>query len=203
MFCPKCRTEYRKGFYICADCGVTLVPELPPEEQDQPVPEYVSKAEEKLGLKLLAEAPSNTILLKTTNDSMEAITIAGLLDVNGIASYTISKGPSSDIGRLDWSLLTYNIFVDDNLFNQAQKIINSQDTNTDVDREWMLYKQKEEKKEAFWGRTTGLIIAIFFYTLSLLPMKESDATMRHILEGASICFVLLVLISCYRGKKSK
>ncbi len=31
MFCPKCRYEYREGFSKCADCGVALVPELPPE----------------------------------------------------------------------------------------------------------------------------------------------------------------------------
>ena len=33
MFCPKCRTEYREGFTVCADCTVDLVDELPPEPQ--------------------------------------------------------------------------------------------------------------------------------------------------------------------------
>ena len=33
MFCPKCRSEYRNGFYKCADCGVDLVSELPPETE--------------------------------------------------------------------------------------------------------------------------------------------------------------------------
>ena len=32
-FCPKCRVEYREGFTVCADCGVPLVHELPPEER--------------------------------------------------------------------------------------------------------------------------------------------------------------------------
>jgi hypothetical protein len=31
MFCPKCKSEYEKGFYKCADCGVDLVGALPPE----------------------------------------------------------------------------------------------------------------------------------------------------------------------------
>lgn len=31
MFCPKCKSEYREGFYKCADCGVDLVGEQPPE----------------------------------------------------------------------------------------------------------------------------------------------------------------------------
>lgn len=39
MFCPKCRTEYRKGFSRCADCDVDLVMELPPEPG--PSEEYV------------------------------------------------------------------------------------------------------------------------------------------------------------------
>ena len=31
MFCPKCKSEYREGFYKCADCDVYLVSELPPQ----------------------------------------------------------------------------------------------------------------------------------------------------------------------------
>jgi hypothetical protein len=34
MFCPKCKGEYEKGFYKCADCGVDLVGALPPEPAD-------------------------------------------------------------------------------------------------------------------------------------------------------------------------
>ena len=31
MFCPQCKSEYEKGFYKCADCGVDLVGALPKE----------------------------------------------------------------------------------------------------------------------------------------------------------------------------
>lgn len=44
MFCPKCRAEYREGFYRCSDCDVDLVSELPPELE----PEFVDY-EEVLG----------------------------------------------------------------------------------------------------------------------------------------------------------
>lgn len=33
-WCPKCKTEYREGFTVCADCGSELVSELPAEEQN-------------------------------------------------------------------------------------------------------------------------------------------------------------------------
>lgn len=36
MFCPLCKTEYREGFYTCADCSVPLVPEIHLTEEQQP-----------------------------------------------------------------------------------------------------------------------------------------------------------------------
>jgi hypothetical protein len=36
MFCPKCRTEFRKGFAACSDCEIPLVDELPPETSPEP-----------------------------------------------------------------------------------------------------------------------------------------------------------------------
>jgi hypothetical protein len=31
MICPQCKAQYRDGFYKCADCGIDLIPALPPE----------------------------------------------------------------------------------------------------------------------------------------------------------------------------
>jgi hypothetical protein len=60
MFCPKCRTEYREGFSVCADCNVDLVRELPPE----PKPEYI-KYEEIMA----TYNPADVALIKSLLDA--------------------------------------------------------------------------------------------------------------------------------------
>ena len=40
MYCPRCRAEFRGGFFECSDCSIPLVESLPPEEP-KPIPEYV------------------------------------------------------------------------------------------------------------------------------------------------------------------
>jgi hypothetical protein len=37
LFCPECKSEYRRGFDQCADCAVPLVHELPREAPLDPV----------------------------------------------------------------------------------------------------------------------------------------------------------------------
>ena len=68
MFCPKCKTEYREGFTACADCGETLVRELPKEAE----PEFV---------------PADWQRLMTVTDDMEAAMIASFLDTENIPVY--------------------------------------------------------------------------------------------------------------------
>ncbi len=34
MFCPRCKSEYREGFFQCTDCGVDLVAGQPPKTED-------------------------------------------------------------------------------------------------------------------------------------------------------------------------
>lgn len=44
-WCPKCKTEYRKGFTVCADCGSELVEEQPLEERKGALPEEAMEAD--------------------------------------------------------------------------------------------------------------------------------------------------------------
>jgi Putative prokaryotic signal transducing protein len=65
MFCPKCKTEYKKGFSRCADCDVDLIPELPPEPEAPE--EYV-----------------DLINIKTFSSRQDAELAKGLLAANGV-----------------------------------------------------------------------------------------------------------------------
>lgn len=60
MFCPQCRTEYREGFYVCADCNVELVDALSPE----PEPEFVNLKEV-----LATYSPADVAFLKSLLES--------------------------------------------------------------------------------------------------------------------------------------
>jgi hypothetical protein len=62
MFCPKCRTEYREGFYVCVDCDSDLVDELPPEEK----PEFIEYEEV-----MATYNPADVALIKSLLDAEE------------------------------------------------------------------------------------------------------------------------------------
>jgi hypothetical protein len=68
MFCPKCGAEYRQGFTECADCGVPLVYEKPPEPKTEV--EFVGYDE----------------ILRTFNPADIAI-VRSILDAEGITYF--------------------------------------------------------------------------------------------------------------------
>jgi hypothetical protein len=59
MYCPKCKSEYRDGFYTCSDCDVALVHELPIE------PEYEFIEYEEI---LSTFNPADVALIKSLLD---------------------------------------------------------------------------------------------------------------------------------------
>ena len=59
MFCPQCKSEYREGFTVCADCSIPLVDELPPEKE----PEFI-EYEEVLG----TYNPADIMIIKSILD---------------------------------------------------------------------------------------------------------------------------------------
>ena len=67
MFCPKCRTEYREGFYVCSDCNTDLVDE-PPELPEEERPEFI-EYQEIMG----TYNPADVALIKSILDSENMI----------------------------------------------------------------------------------------------------------------------------------
>ena len=65
MFCPKCKTEYRKGFSRCADCDIDLILALPPEQE-------------------LSDEYIDLIDIKTFSSRHDAELAKGFLESNGI-----------------------------------------------------------------------------------------------------------------------
>jgi hypothetical protein len=60
MFSPECRTEYRDGYTVCADCNVHLVEAIEPESD----PEFIDYKEV-----LAAYNPADIVFLKSLLES--------------------------------------------------------------------------------------------------------------------------------------
>lgn len=101
MFCPLCKTEYREGFYTCADCSVHLVEELPQIEASQPVISQKDKSRAGFVGKI-----QFTVLLKTS--VAIALICTGFVFSFGAAFFHISEileGPLGYQGRVAVGML--------------------------------------------------------------------------------------------------
>ena len=106
MFCPKCKAEYREGFFICADCKIALVPELLPEPELPPEPEqYVEHI--------------NLVSIETYPYRPEAEMVKGLLSANGIVS--IIQDGLEAAGGAD---LNVQLLVKEEDVEEAKNILN-------------------------------------------------------------------------------
>jgi len=100
MFCPKCKSEYREGFYKCADCKIDLVPELPPEQYNEY--EYI-----------------NLVNIKTYPSRYEAEMAKGLLSANAIDA--VVKDGLEAVGG---AAPIYELLVKEEDVGETNKILN-------------------------------------------------------------------------------
>lgn len=63
MFCPKCGKEYGKDIFVCAGCGVSLVPELLPDTTNESL--ELAESEEIL----FTPSPGEMAVIKSLLDS--------------------------------------------------------------------------------------------------------------------------------------
>ena len=106
MYCPKCRSEYRKGFTRCSECGCPLVERLSAD----PVTDQREHAEPRF-------------LCEAAND-FEAEIILSKLKAEGIFAFKRYRGSDSYnkilLGR---AILGVEILVSEADFEEAQNIV--------------------------------------------------------------------------------
>jgi hypothetical protein len=83
MFCPQCRSEYREGFTRCAECGVDLIVESPP--QRGPSDTQIEK-------------DLDPVVVFTSANAGETALVKSLLEASSVAIYSVNDFYSTS----DW-----------------------------------------------------------------------------------------------------
>lgn len=97
--CPECRSDYREGFTICADCRVSLVSELPPE----PAPAH--------------DAAEREVVFSSANPAALAIA-KSLLESAGIDFFVLSE-----FTQFELPVLPARLLVDEDRAPEARELL--------------------------------------------------------------------------------
>ena len=93
MWCPACRTEYRQGFEVCADCGAVLVSALPASADRQ-------EPNRKVVGPVLAE---DDLVRVATANAVEAELLAAQLRDAGIPAVVFGVGTAGQLAAIQHS----------------------------------------------------------------------------------------------------
>jgi hypothetical protein len=195
MFCPQCRTEYRRGFHKCADCEVTLVSELPPEEPEQ--------REQELEDDVLTPAdfnPEDYSLLKQVNSHTEAILAQGLLEGAGIDAHVLSDEGGTISRRLAASFSSYSVYVNKKDVRLAEELLNAPHESSEP----LTRGNNAEKENKYLTYARIVLVGVPALLFLLIGMPAKPAADPNLLQemavGIAILFLSLFIVSFIVGK---
>lgn len=108
MYCPKCRTEYTKGFTTCTDCEIPLVSALSSESSSTPPSEYVKF--------INLYSPQNEIELSMLRSILDSESISYFIRNDNFGSLEV--GPH--IGLFNAKMIR----VQDDQYEKAKELLN-------------------------------------------------------------------------------
>jgi hypothetical protein len=113
-WCPQCRTEYREGTTVCADCGATLMAELL-APAPAPRPEHRRNIDESLG----TDVP---IVEVTRVSATEAEMVAAQLRGAGIRAAVLGVGTAGELSVIQYTYGSRVMVRSDDL-EAAQRLV--------------------------------------------------------------------------------
>jgi len=96
VWCPECRSEYREGTAVCADCGTALVTEPPPLR---------AKHRDHVGQEKITGPflPDDDLVPVATTNAADAEMIAAQLRVTGIRAAVFGPGTAGLLMALQFT----------------------------------------------------------------------------------------------------
>lgn len=147
-WCPRCRSEYRTGFYNCADCGTEL------KEGNLPVEHHQTAGE-------------RWARLVNVYDDNEAQLVAGMLKSAGIPVLMKSQGAGGYMRIVMGTELGVNLYVPESALNTARKIIQQEEVDVPPTESDYLIRQTSSKEDT--PRDGKLLIKVFLLLVFIGP----------------------------------
>jgi len=114
MWCPQCKTEYREGFFKCADCHVPLIEHLPPEPEPEPKSDFFDPSIEP-------------VLLGNYSMGLEEAMIESILSEHKIPFYKLHEFSAGQI--IGNQLYGVDVFVPSTALKNAKELVDAYTEN--------------------------------------------------------------------------
>ncbi len=152
MICPNCKTEYREGFYVCADCNVSLVGELPPFEAPK-----LAIPIDKINFEKVFE----------TLDSYEFLDACNILKSAGIP-YTGDEFYTGEIrmGKRDQAPYIWSLLVPAGKKDEALRLLGEK-----ISGPIMVSQEEEESMKPTLAWMILVVIAVIAFLMVILIWK--------------------------------